>query len=415
MLNELSFRDLAFVPQPKVPASRAIRRTTMVTTVRVSLIHSFYSSEAPSGENQSVVAQYEARVRAGMTVQMVSTHSDDYMNQTGYRLRAGLNVALGLGQSPEEILQDFQPDIIHIHNLFPNWSHKWILRSSIPMVMTIHNFRLMCAVGTLQREGATCTSCPSHHPIQGLLHGCYRNSRLSTLPLTIRQTTGVDRDIFARMSAIIFQNDLVQEKFHQLGWIHPSEHVIPNFLHESSISGSGNPSGSERWAFVGRGSPEKGLVQLLRQWPSDEKLDVYGIGVGDIPFAVVDTTNVRFLGIRKPEDIRRQLPKYRGLVFPSRWPEGAYPRVAMEALSAGIPIAALEGSSGAELVRLFGCGEIYTETNDKSLKSALDEIRNRKPNEYSRLCTEIARSEFSEDRWAHDITSLYVKILSQSA
>ena len=76
--------------------------------------------------------------------------------------------------------------MVHVHNTFPLFSPS-VLRAAyrldLPVVATLHNFRLLCANAVLQRDGGPCESCIGKVPLAAVKHSCYRDSRVQTLPL----------------------------------------------------------------------------------------------------------------------------------------------------------------------------------------------------------------------------------------
>jgi len=154
--------------------------------MRIALVHSFYSSQQPSGENQVVVAQVDALREAGHEVLLVARYTDPAIQERGYSVRAALGVATGFGPDPTADLRDFSPDVVHIHNLFPNFGTRWVSRWEGPLVATLHNYRPLCANGLLYRDGHNCTLCPEGDRLASMRYGCYRDSRIATLPLALR-------------------------------------------------------------------------------------------------------------------------------------------------------------------------------------------------------------------------------------
>ena len=76
-----------------------------------------------------------------------------------YPLEAAATVATGLGPSPIEQLRRFRPDVVHVHNLFPNFGKRWLRTWDGPMVATMHNYRPICPAATLFRDGRVCRDC----------------------------------------------------------------------------------------------------------------------------------------------------------------------------------------------------------------------------------------------------------------
>src|SRR2546421_567820 len=89
---------------------------------RIAVVHSFYTSQVPSGENAVVAAQVESLRNNGLDVELFATATDEVAGQRWNPARSAARVATGHGRSPGRALRDFQPDVVHVHNLFPNWS-----------------------------------------------------------------------------------------------------------------------------------------------------------------------------------------------------------------------------------------------------------------------------------------------------
>src|SRR4051812_31099182 len=78
------------------------------------------------------------------------------------KLGAAFAVASGYGASPLSALSRFKPDVVHVHNLFPNWAWRWLNEWDGPLVATLHNFRPLCAAGTLFRDDHNCLNNCGH-------------------------------------------------------------------------------------------------------------------------------------------------------------------------------------------------------------------------------------------------------------
>ena len=187
--------------------------------MRIAVIHSFYRSAVSSGENNTVLAQVEALRGAGHEVKLVAQYTDK--NRKGnpfYPLKAGLDVSTGNGYDPTGELLDFKPDVVWVHNLFPNFSTKWLAKWQGPLIATLHNYRPVCANGVLFRDGAICTLCPDGKPLSALKYGCYKDSRLASLPLTIQISKGLDANpLLARAEKLVVVSEHSAEYYRKLG------------------------------------------------------------------------------------------------------------------------------------------------------------------------------------------------------
>ena len=324
--------------------------------MKIAVVHSFYRSDAPSGENLIVSWQIEALIRAGHDVRLVERRSDVTMTGPWNGVRAGFDVARSRGADPTDELRGFGPDVVHVHNLFPNFGTRWLATWQGPVVATLHNFRPLCAAATLWRDDALCTLCPDSGSWQAVRHKCYRGSRVASVPLAIRNRGGAERDaVLARADAVITLS--ARQRALYARTIGPAESwpLVPNFVPDGSFSLT--PPPRPRWVCVGRLEGGKGVLELLDAWPAGVGLDVIGDGPLREKVAARCTEDVSYLGPLDNVTVRLRLPGYTGLVFPSRWPETGG-LTATEAMAAGLPLVALEGNVVADDLQITGVGAV---------------------------------------------------------
>jgi glycosyltransferase involved in cell wall biosynthesis len=373
--------------------------------VKVGVVHSFYRSENPSGENEAVLHQTQALRDAGLEVAEYFRRSDEALRRPLFKMRAAARVATGLDfQHPLDWVRREQPDILHVHNLFPNFGSRWLSRTGIPVVSTLHNFRFACANGLLYRDGTVCTACPDSGSSNALRFRCYRDSVTSTLPLAVSTRGGVHGNLQLRGSdVIVTQSQRVTRFLLEHGIDHVKVREVPGFIEIPAQFSRLSPATS-RFVFVGRDSAEKGLSELLHIWPPEQELDV--IGADSDSRARTSSARVRFLGVRDRHWILKTLPQYSALVFPGRVWEGAYPLVVREALAVGLPVVALDGSGAADLVRESGGGCTYVDGNGPSLLAALDRALEAGTGLRSRARA-FAEAALGQDAWTHKIIGAF--------
>lgn len=381
-----------------------------MTPLRIGLVHSFYGSGQPSGENEAVRDQARALRDAGHEVALIAVHTDESARSRAYPLRAAATVASGRGRTPTAELRAFGPDIVHVHNLFPNYARSWVRRWTGPLVATLHNYRPLCAGAALHRDGATCTKCLDGDRWAGLRHGCYRESRIATAPLAWANRRGADADpLLQRADRLVVLSELSLRMYRRAGIAADRMALIPNFVADfeaksTEAAPAAAPScGADGWVFVGRLTPEKGILELLRRWPPTEHLDVVGDGELLAAARAVAPESVHFLGRMERSEVRRRLPNRHGLVFPSRCLEGA-PLVQTEALAAGLPVLAFEGSSVAESVHAHQTGAVVSW--DEPLQPALIAAATRFP-ALRTHCRRVFEEHFSEQVWVRSTVDLY--------
>lgn len=350
--------------------------------MRILLVHNAYGSAAPSGENEVVRIEREMLMSTGHEVEVFSRDSDEIRAQGWRGLVKG---AAAVPWNPFEAArfrraaQRFQPDIVHAHNTFPLISPA--VFSAAPAgagrVLTLHNYRLLCAAAIPLREGKTCTTCIDKRSAwPGLRHGCYRDSRAATLPISLgialhRRRGTWDRDVDAFIALTQFQRDLLTAGGLPAAHIH----VKPNFF-------PGEPDvvpwsrRENHCVFVGRLSPEKGVATLVRAWrawgPQAPELRVLGDGPLRVSLeAAARGANIRFLGHLPAASAQDEIARARLMIVPSEWFEG-FPLVLREAFALGTPVAVSRIGPLPTLVDEGRCGLVFDAFDDVSL---LDTVR----------------------------------------
>lgn len=384
--------------------------------MRIGVVHSYYASDQPSGENVVVRLQIDALRAAGHEVAEVGASTDELSAQRGYAARTGVRVALGRGVSPLEGLRDFAPDVVHVHNLFPNIGDRWLDRWDGPVVATMHNYRTVCAAGSLHRDGQTCTLCPdrgSHHALAGR---CYRGSVVATAPLAIAtRDGGAHSRVLTRADRLVFLSARARDRL--VGACGPTPRgtaVVPNFVEERTaapdLSGSADAPQGRYWVYVGRLAPEKGALALAERWNRSETL--YFLGDGPERSAIDALSAVRSVAVLGRVDrdlVASAVAGARGLLFPSLWEEPAPAMSYVEALASGTPTLTTQGHAVGDDVAAHGTG--VTVASLAELDGALATLEEQRDRLGARA-RERFLSGFTEDTWLRAITSVYEDVLS---
>lgn len=326
--------------------------------MRVALVHDFHSDDVPSGENEVMEAEVAALRGAGIDVRVAAVRNDDLATQRLHRAQAAATVATGIGISPLRLLDDFEPDVIHVHGLFPYLGRRWLRRVAAPVVTTAHNYRAVCANGYLFRDGQVCTLCADGRRWSGVRYGCYR-SRLATVPLAWAGRRGGGEDpllhaaarilVLSERSRTVLVGAGVPDAKLRRDW-----HFLPDRL-DPGVGGGGHDGA---WLVVGRLSPEKGIDRLVAEWPAAERLRI----VGDGPLRpslehAAAGKDITFAGSLARADVLAEMGGAFGLVVPSLWFE-TFGLVYIEALAAGVPTLAFRPNVVADAIDQDGTGTL---------------------------------------------------------
>ena len=186
--------------------------------MKILQAHNRYRSAAPSGENRVVDTEAEALAALGHEVIRFERRSDDI---EGWSRAQQASLPARAVWNPEtrrdlrSVLRATRPDVVHLHNTFPLLSPAVLYacrEARVPVVATLHNYKLACANGEFYRQGAVCHDCADGRPGQAIQHGCYRGSRVASVPVVL--TGRVHRPAWRSLvSAYIFisasQRDLL--------------------------------------------------------------------------------------------------------------------------------------------------------------------------------------------------------------
>lgn len=374
-------------------------------TKRVAIVHSFYSSRQPSGENVVVKQQMDALRRAGHHVELFAQRTDDRENRRLYPLEAAWTVATGFGPSPS--LAKFQPDVVHVHNLFPNFGKQWITNAPAPVVTSLHNYRPLCVAGTLFREGQVCTDClDKRSSIPAVAHGCYRG-RLQSVPVAIGQR--FEKDAMLRdVDRVVALSQQMFDLYSEAGVSREKLHILPHFLPGVLDSGAG--SGGDYWVYAGRLSTEKGILELVKEWPVGRRLIV--VGQGELEAAVRTASsgkNIQLIARVERSELMGLMRDAVGLVFPSRCFEG-FGLVYMEAIAAGTPVLAWEPSVVASFVAADGTGLVVGKSG---LAGALEAAEELFPGLRLR-CRSVFEARYTEETWTAGVLGIYNEAIDDS-
>lgn len=249
-------------------------------------------------------------------------------------------------------IRKHQPDVVHFHNLHPLLGTAAVVEADYlgcATVQTLHNYRLSCLAGIHLLATEICERCTPGHFGPGVRRGCYRGSRFEsalTAQATTRQWQNLVRAGLPQRSLAL--TEFMRDRFITHGA--PADRIVhkPN----SVDAGEPAPAGERRGVLTaGRLSHEKGMVPLAAAWPDDApELRIVGAGPLQGDVIRLQRHNVRYLGVLRRDDLRREMRRSRVVVLPSVWPE-PMSLVALEAFSEATPVVTFDGWSLGSVVR----------------------------------------------------------------
>ncbi len=324
--------------------------------LKVLVIHNQY--QQPGGEDVVVRAEVGLLRRAGHHVVefMRNNASIAEFNplQKAWLLASTTWNRRAYSQIQQVIAQE-RPDIAHCHNLLPLVSpaaYYACKSAGVPVVQTLHNYRLRCPTGTLYAGGQICDDC-AHGLARGVARGCYRESHLQTA--TVAMMLGTHRLLGTwerSVDAYVALNRFARDYFVSAGLPAAKVHVKPNFLLDDPTP---RTCAGDYALFVGRLAPEKGVLEMLEAWLRLPHIPLVVVGDGPLrdeawrKAGESGSAHIKLLGQLSADDTQERMKRARFLVFPSRWYE-PFPMTLLEAAACGVPAVAAGIGGVPELV-----------------------------------------------------------------
>jgi glycosyltransferase involved in cell wall biosynthesis len=348
--------------------------------MRVLVLHSPYLSGTASGENRVVEDEVRLLRMAGHDVTALVPERRDPRGLD--RAREGV---FAVWSPPavarvRQVLREGRVDVVHTHNLFPALSPA-VLRAAaaegIPVVATLHAYRLLCLPATFLRDCAVCEDCLGRLPWRGVVHRCYRGSLAASASLAASLSLHRRIGTFDRVTLFLAVSQFLRSKHLAAGFSAERVVVKPNFAWDTQQrAGPG-----EYFLFLGRLYSEKGVDILVEAWREvHARLLVVGDGPETSELRRVAPAGVEFKGQVPARDVPNILSSARALVLPSLSYEGS-PRSLLEAFAAGVPV--LVSSMGAlpEHVQPEVSGLVVPPDDPAALASAIERLTDDKESE----------------------------------
>jgi glycosyltransferase involved in cell wall biosynthesis len=291
----------------------------------------------------------------------------------------------------EALIAAARPDAVHLHNVYHHLSPSILpvlRRHRLPVVMTLHDLRLLCPAIHMLRRGEVCERCRGGRFHQAVLGPCVKDSRPASLLAALETAHHTWRRLYpATVARFLCPSAFYVAKYREWGF--PAERLehLPNFVDLAAWRPLPRAA-ADGCLYFGRLSREKGLATLLRahaRWtaaraaaggspppplrlagsgPQMEELRRLAAGLPD--------ARIEFLGPLAPDDLRREIARARFTVLPSEWYENG-PLALLESLAAGVPVVGAAIGGIPEHLRPGRNGVLFAPGDEADLARALDE------------------------------------------
>jgi glycosyltransferase involved in cell wall biosynthesis len=310
------------------------------------------------------------------------------------------------------LLQERKPDIIHVHNLFPFISPSILpvcRKAGIPVVMTVHNYRLLCPNGLHMTNGQLCERCNGGNEWWCVIRNC-ENGFFKSFGYALRTYIArYFRLFFDNITAYACLTEFHKRKLIAAGFPEERIFVLPNMCDIQAEVPS--PLG-DYVGFIGRVSLEKGIDILLacaRILPT-------------IPFRIAGhydyipkniPPNVEFCGFLRGNALHKFRQGMKMAVMPSQWYE-TFGLILVEAAMYGKPVIATRLGAMAEIVDDGITGFLFELGNAEDLANKIKILWDN-----TESCTSLGKAgrlkalrEYSSDKYYTRLLDLYKKAIT---
>lgn len=380
--------------------------------MRILQIHNAY--KFAGGEDSVVDSEFQLLKDSGFKVRQLRFEND----------KISLNKVFFNRQSYKRTyteIESFRPEVVHVHNLFYQASPSVLKAANdlqVPVVMTLHNFRLICPGALLLRNDRKCTKCVGmKFPLFGVYHSCFQGSMPKSLVLSAvlgySNITGtwksyVDRYlVLTSYAKTIFTNS-------SLGVPAEVFEVKPNSTIDFHNMDKEEIENREGYLYVGRISQEKGvgvMVEAFNAMPG-KQLTVVGTGPLEEKIQQGAGPNISFLGTQPREAIGRLLRRSRALIFPSLCLEGL-PNTILEAYSAATPVIASDNENLAQIVSSGYNGVLFKMGDPQSLQEALKGFEKADEASLSKNARTTYEAKYTHTQNLMELRRIYEKVISE--
>lgn len=345
---------------------------------KVLLVHNHY--QIPGGEDTVVANERKLLEKHGHEVLLYTRHNAELNSMNLWRKMllpfcAIFNIRTY--REVKKIIRRESVDIVHVHNTLTLISPSVYYAAAhckVPVVQTIHNFRMLCPGATFYRDGHICEDCLNKGLGCAIRHGCYRGSKVQTLACVLNAWIHRTMGIYRRLHYICL-TEFNKQKLLQLKQLREDQISIkPNFVGEPQYF---QKQRTNRIIFVGRLEKLKGVDLLLEAWKllGKEAPELLLCGTGPLEhwcreYIRENNLNVTMKGFVPNTEVRRWIGTSRALILPTQCYE-SFPVSIVEAYAAGTPVITGNMGNAGDLVKEGQTGLHYQYDSPQAMAGAI--------------------------------------------
>jgi len=337
--------------------------------MKIIQVHNYY--QYPGGEDVVVENEYNLLTSHGNEVYQYLKFNKEiqaYSLIEKAKLFFSTTYSHQSYQELYSVIKRINPAVCHVHNTIPLISpsvYYACSENNIPVVQTLHNYRLLCSNAYLFREGKVCEECIGKSPYNSVKYGCYRDSKLQTFSLV----RAIDKNIKwgtwnNKIDLYIALTEFAKNRFIEGGLPKDKFKVKPNFLSEDPGI---NYDIQNHFLFAGRLDVTKGVNLLLDSLQFiHEGMQILLAGDGPLKSEVQNRSKVKYEGQLDRSELMKRIHESIAVIFPSISYE-TFGLLIIEAFACGKAVIASKLGAMAELIQDGKTGLLFEPGNASDL------------------------------------------------
>jgi glycosyltransferase involved in cell wall biosynthesis len=313
----------------------------------------------------------------------------------------------------KEVLKNEKPDVVHIHNIIGGITYSilpYIKRMGIPIVASIHDFRLLCPVYVfINGKKEICERCKTGKYYNCIINNCSPEGYPRSIILSAESYL---RDLFIPYNKIInqfiFVSRFTKNKFLEFN---PHLENISNHLYNFTNDFKLNINRGDYFLYFGRLSREKGLRTLVQAFSKlpDIKLKIVGDGDLRVELERIKLPNIELLGYKSGDELKDIIRNSSFVIVPSECYENN-PLAVVESFALAKPVIGSQLGGIIELIDNVDTGYLFIGNNSESLMKIILKANSMTKNEYSNMAQnayDFAVKKFSSEKYYSNLINIY--------
>ena len=340
--------------------------------MKILQVHNYY--QLAGGEATVVAAEKKLLEENGHKVITYYRHNKEVSEYSTLQKLSLIKDTTWSKSSYNEILRVLKkekPTICHIHNFLPLISpsvYSACKDAGVPVVHTLHNYRLLCANGLFFRKGTVCEDCLGKSAYNAVTKKCYRNSAIQTYTVARMVEKNKANNTWSELvDAYLCLTEFAKSKFVAGGLPESKIQVKPNFV---DISLNISEVKEDYLIYVGRLQENKG-IRIFKAISEQLKIPIKIVGEGELNAELKNTPNIELLGKQSYEKTMVLIQKARALILPSLWYEGM-PMTILEAFASKTLVIASDLGAMQTMIQHNQNGLLFQPNSSQELEKCID-------------------------------------------